>query len=97
MSPLYLRKCKLCGMEKDFLIKLKDFDKPINCPNCGSTFENKICASPIQYKADGFHSCEYTRHGRKDQTPKSYYEQKKKLKEAGAYEKLNPDPYEGVK
>lgn len=48
--PLYLFECKKCNKLWELLIKLKDFDKEVKCPECNKKLKRLVC--PIPFKIE---------------------------------------------
>lgn len=42
--PLYTYSCKECNKVLFLLVKLEDYDKDIECPNCGTVLKKLIDA-----------------------------------------------------
>lgn len=46
--PLYVFRCKHCEKLWELLIKLKDFDKEVECPECGEKLTRLMCPVPFK-------------------------------------------------
>jgi len=48
LVPLYVLSCKKCEKLWELLIKLNDFDKDVECPECGEKLNRLM--TPVQFK-----------------------------------------------
>lgn len=46
--PIYLWSCVKCEKLWELMVKLKDFDKEIECPECGEKMKRLV--TPVRFK-----------------------------------------------
>jgi predicted nucleic acid-binding Zn ribbon protein len=87
MLKLWDVRCSKCSITYEVCCTYEDLEH-CECKECGNPVERVY--SPIRsiWKCSGSHNSTYCKTGPKDRTTKEYYEQKKKLEEAGKLEKI---------
>lgn len=48
--PIYLYQCKKCNKLWELLIKLIDFDKKVECPECKEEMKRLVCPVPFKFE-----------------------------------------------
>lgn len=47
--PIYVFRCDKCNKIWELLIKLADFDKKVECPDCKKEMKRLMCSVPFKF------------------------------------------------